>query len=71
MGRHDELLARPDSVYSRLYALQMLEPRRRLDDTEDGVGGIDSNGDTACPSVVEPIADPAVSPADPRESVER
>jgi len=25
VGRHDELLARPDSVYARLYALQMFE----------------------------------------------
>jgi len=25
IGRHDELLARPDSVYARLYALQMFE----------------------------------------------
>ena len=25
MGQHDELLARPDGVYARLYALQMFE----------------------------------------------
>jgi hypothetical protein len=25
VGRHDELLARPDGVYARLYALQMFE----------------------------------------------
>ena len=25
IGRHDELLARPDGVYARLYALQMFE----------------------------------------------
>jgi ABC-type multidrug transport system fused ATPase/permease subunit len=25
IGRHDELLAKPDSVYGRLYALQMFE----------------------------------------------
>ena len=27
VGRHDELLARPDSVYARLHALQMVEQR--------------------------------------------
>jgi hypothetical protein len=27
VGRHDELLARPDSVYGRLHALQMVEQR--------------------------------------------
>jgi ATP-binding cassette, subfamily B, bacterial MsbA len=28
IGRHDELLARPDGVYARLYALQMIEQNR-------------------------------------------
>ena len=29
IGRHDELLARPDGVYARLYALQMFEDGSR------------------------------------------
>lgn len=35
VGRHDELLARPDGVYSKLYALQMLDERRKARAAED------------------------------------
>ncbi len=32
IGRHDELLARPESAYARLYQLQMFEPAPAADD---------------------------------------
>jgi subfamily B ATP-binding cassette protein MsbA len=45
IGRHEELLARPDGVYARLYALQMIEQKRaevRADENgsspTDGIG---------------------------------
>jgi ABC-type multidrug transport system fused ATPase/permease subunit len=31
IGRHDELLARPDGVYAKLYALQIFEKEEPAD----------------------------------------
>jgi subfamily B ATP-binding cassette protein MsbA len=40
VGRHEELLARPHSIYGRLYALQMFEtPARGEDEMPDGDAG--------------------------------
>jgi subfamily B ATP-binding cassette protein MsbA len=41
IGRHDELLARPNGVYARLYALQMFEDSR----AQNSNGGHGANGD--------------------------
>jgi hypothetical protein len=36
VGRHDELLARPNGTYARLYALQMFEDSRGNGHAPDG-----------------------------------
>jgi subfamily B ATP-binding cassette protein MsbA len=40
IGRHEELLALPGSVYGRLYALQMFEAPARPEDEEPTVGAV-------------------------------
>jgi subfamily B ATP-binding cassette protein MsbA len=47
VGRHEELLARADGVYARLYALQMFE------DSRDGNGAVHATGEGG-PAVVVP-----------------
>jgi subfamily B ATP-binding cassette protein MsbA len=44
IGRHEELLARPGGVYSRLYALQMIEQRPAGDDDGEADHAPDRNG---------------------------
>jgi len=39
IGQHEELLAQPDSVYARLYALQMFEGPRNGDGTTAAIAG--------------------------------
>jgi subfamily B ATP-binding cassette protein MsbA len=56
IGRHDELLARPESVYAKLYALQMLDERREQraateDDDEEAGGAGDGEGGNGVVSV--------------------
>jgi subfamily B ATP-binding cassette protein MsbA len=58
IGRHDELLARGDSTYARLYALQMIEQPLGLADLGEGnAGGVD---DGTVPGGVEEAAGVAV-----------
>jgi ATP-binding cassette, subfamily B, bacterial MsbA len=52
VGRHEELLARADGRYARLYALQLIG-RRRAD--EDGSGPPDAADEMDGPGVVEPL----------------
>ncbi len=54
IGRHDELLARPDSVYARLYALQMLgnrPPEAGPDDEEADEAEAGASGNGPVPGV--------------------
>jgi hypothetical protein len=52
VGRHEELLARADGRYARLYALQLIG-RRRAD--EDRSGPPDAADEMDEPGVVEPL----------------
>ena len=61
IGRHDELLARPDGTYAMLYQMQLLEGRRRSERTADdgavmiksmtGFASVNSEDDRATISV--------------------
>jgi len=53
VGRHDELLARPDGRYARLYALQLIGRRRpERDGLQDGLQ-FDADGETEAPDRLE------------------
>jgi subfamily B ATP-binding cassette protein MsbA len=60
IGRHDELLARPGGVYSRLYALQMFEDSR----TDKNGAGSRNAADDAAENAAVLVPAPAIARAE-------
>ena len=54
IGRHDELLARPNGVYARLYALQMFEGTQNGGTTRDPMLETPDGAEEREPEVVAP-----------------